>query len=519
MSIDGVALEFIRAVKMGKNCCLTGGGGVGKTYTINKMRDMAKVKKIAMTALTGLASMHVGGSTIHKFSGMGGWNHRGHIRAIKRLDDWCKVVERINSFDIVVIDEISMMRSDQFDLLNLIFKHATGDFESPFGGKQIIAVGDFLQLPPVVKDSDNLAEPWAFQSEAWGEARFQTFHLTEIKRQSDVVFINALNEIRFGKCGFMTQAVLKGRSGGNPNTPVKLVSKNKQADAWNHLMISRLEGKAHFLKAVIEYSPLLESHIADSEGKLREKLVKYRKGLYRDIKQSVNVNDTVWIKDGSRVMVMANNDDAGYVNGMTGELVSLSYMINTTTRKYQEADFLLEHREVPFEYFKEKKIVGNENREEIEVDTSTIKIPWWKEVSEEIRNWLNVQVQWGDFKPTLVAQIRLDDGQYVYVEKKTYEIKDNKFSDEYMSMITYTQFPIRPAYAISIHKSQGMTLDVLEVECEGMFAEGQMYVALSRASTIEGLSLRNFNPHLVKANTDAVEFYNKLNKGEESDNA
>lgn len=511
--MDDVQAAFMKAVREGKNCCLTGGGGVGKTYTINEMRKATKKKKISMTALTGLASMHVDGTTIHKFSGLGGWNKPFHIAPIKRCDKWPKITMRIKGVDIVIIDEISMMRSDQFDLLDIIFKNATGNFKTPFGGKQIIVVGDFLQLPPVVKDDEDLENYWAFQSKAWVEGDFQTFHLTEIKRQSDETFINVLNEIRFGKCGLLSQAILKARSGLSQEVPIKLVAKNKQADEYNHFRISGLEGKPYFLKHSLEYSGLLDEHINDANGKVKEKLEKYKKQLYKDIKAMVNVNDTIWLKDGARVMIMANNDEKGYVNGMTGELIEINYMVDTSSRKYMTADGLLEHREIPFEYVTEKRWVKKKGHDELveqDIETSLIKIPCWKEVGDSLRNWLNTQVQWGDFNPTFTAQIRLDNGNYVYVEKKTYEIKDNKFTDEYIPMISYTQFPLRPAYAISIHKSQGMTLDCLEVECEGMFAEGQMYVALSRAKSLDGLFLKNFSPRFVKANPDAVEFYKNL---------
>jgi len=521
IELDEVQKAFFAAVRRGENVCLTGGGGVGKTFTINKMREATKKKSIAMTATTGLAAMHVSGQTVHRFSGMGGWSQIGHLIPIMRADSWNATKEKIKAVDIVVIDEVSMLLSNQFDLINAIFKKATGRLTKPFGGKQIILVGDFLQLPPVYKDTDGIARPWAFQSYAWVEGGFKTFHLTEVKRQNDIVFINALNEIRFGRCSPMTEVILRNKTAkSHSERPVKLVPKNKQADALNNYEIMRLKGREHFLKARIEYTDSMT--LLENEGTVEpNKLTKYKKGLYKDLKTQVNVGENIWVKDGCRVIIMANNDEQGYVNGMTGNLVRIDYMVNTGIMKYEQAKDLIEHREIPCEYTLERYIVKNKNGEleETETESGYLAIPQWKVVGEEIRNWLNNQVSHGDFSPSLLAQIQLDNGSYVYVEKKLYEIKDNTYTDDYVSMVSFNQFPLRPAYAISIHKSQGMTLDNVEVECEGIFAEGQMYVALSRATSLAGLSLKNFDKRLVRANADALKFYQELKEGETNVNA
>ena len=509
--MDDIQKEFMKAVREGKNCCLTGGGGVGKTFTINKMREATKTKKIAMTAMTGLAAMHVEGTTIHSWSGMGGWNSLGHIVPIMRTHSWHETALRIKETDILIIDEISMMRSDQFNLLDLIMKKATKNMQEAFGGKQIIVVGDFLQLPPVVKSNEKIDSPWAFHSEAWKEGGFHVFHLTEIKRQSDQVFINALNDIRFGKCGLMTEATIRSREGSNEGSPIRLVSKNKQADLINNAELTKIDAQSYYLKGNLEYSSRLTSNENFSQEE-RELLEKYKKDIYKELMAQLNVSKTIWLKEGCRVLVMANNQEKGYVNGMMGTLEKISYMLDTTTQKYQEAQDFLELWGIDSFYETETHLTKDKNGDfkEIPLDSPMLTIPKWKEVSEGVRERLNGAVKWGDFNPSMTAKIKLDNGRYIYVEKKVYEIKDNAFSDEYEPMISFTQFPLRPAYAISIHKSQGMTLPTVEVECDGIFAEGQLYVALSRATTLEGLTLKNFSKGLVKANPHAVEFYNNL---------
>jgi len=154
--------ELLEAIKSGRNIFLTGGAGVGKTYWQNKIVDkFSDNLLIVRTALTGLASLHVSGMTIHKFSGIGISNHVSQMKSITKTKKFqTQTIYDIEDCDILFIDEISMLRSDVLELLDALFKYVM-DSDKPFGGKQVVFAGDFMQLPPIVRRDDNLPLFWA----------------------------------------------------------------------------------------------------------------------------------------------------------------------------------------------------------------------------------------------------------------------------------------------------------------------------------------------------------------------
>jgi ATP-dependent DNA helicase PIF1 len=483
--------KFIQAVKSGKNCLLTGGGGVGKTYLVNKMREALPQKRIAMTATTGLAALHIKGTTINSFLNFGTRTNVSQIRDIMRNHEtWWKTFERLSDNDIILIDEVSMMASDLTDLIDLIMKKSLEN-ELPFGGKQMIFVGDFLQLPPVISEKARKKELgsniWAFQSEAWKNADIKIFHLTEVKRQSDVKVIHALNEIRFGSCGPMTKALFNTRE----NAPIeskgiiRLLSKNDEVDEINEKHLHQLEGPFESYKGIYSYNP----KITCGREKAR---------LYYTMKQSCNAEEIVEIKKNARLILLKNNPEEGYVNGSMGTYRGRIFTLphESKLKKYQEAVY-------QFERFGINHVIDERNNvillNPLEVEK------------------MNQYRQFDDFNPAECLVIDLDDTKgHIYLKRASYSFKSGDYRDENEEVeedVVFHQFPIRLAWAITIHKSQGMTLDNVEIYMDNIFSEAQAYVALSRVKSLEGMRLIGWNPNKVKANKTAIEFYRHIEQG------
>lgn len=481
--------DFIEAIKRGENVFLTGGGGVGKTYTINNTLKRLTNLKPAMTASTGLASLHVKGSTIHSFSGMGGFHHPKHIRAITRnWDSWEKVWARIDSVNIVIIDEISMIAADQFDLLNLIFKRAGKNPDAPFGGMQMVLVGDLLQAPPVIREKERREEMgdrcYMIHSDAWIEGDFKTYYLREVKRQSDEKMIHALDDIRYGIATQSVKEIFGSREGAEITVdarPVKLMSKNNEVDKINEQRLAELEGEVETYKGGYTFHPEVEE---DNKERIR---------LWNIMKKSCNADETIHLKFAARVMLLKNNDDYGYVNGSMGYYLRRSYIIDMSIEKYMDADYWFNELGIPFK-------INSTYNEILELDDPAV---------EKMKSFHRTQ-KWS---PQEVLVVKLDTGKLVFVQRAKYEYKSGNFineADEPETDVSFHQFPIRLAWAITMHKAQGMTLDAVEVHMSNIFGDGQAYVALSRAKTLEGLRIIDWDPKKIRANFRAIEFYDSL---------
>ena len=436
-----------------KNLAILGGGGVGKTYLVNQIIEILKDNlKIAVTATTGLAATHINGHTIHRFSGIGGLSCIDDFKKIFYSKEWPHIVARVRNTDVIIIDEISMLRSDTMNFLDYTLKAVTTKRNLPFGGVQIIVVGDFLQLPPVVKRSEYFTKPWAFQSECWYSSQFKIYYLTKVKRQNDKEFIDALNKIRLGQVDDTTNKFFKDREGVTLETlntdPVKLMGTNRNVKKFNDAKMETLTTKNHTYGAKVTY---------------REK-----KDWYA-IKQETNALDVLDLKEGCQVMITSNDKDDQWVNGSMGVFKTIS-----PPDPYGES---LMERIYP---------------------TMKIELNKGHGVYVPMKKW----TLYDDIPIRELEEIRILEMNMMFSEaekiKKPYE------------EAKYIQFPIKPAYAITVHKAQGMTLDQVDFECSDMFMSGQVYVALSRVKALNGLKITNWWPGAVRANKAALEFYNSL---------
>ena len=201
---------FHASAKNGGNLFLTGAGGTGKSTQLRAvLADGLHGKRVGITAPTGVAALNVGGMTIHRFCGMllgpaAGQSNEEYFAQLQR-DQRLSIkagFNRVRRCEVLVIDEISMLPGRQFEFVEFLFRRLRGR-DVPFGGCQVIATGDFLQLPPVRSSRTDGGEEgpydWAFQSPAWAAAEFQTFVLTQVRRQDDPGFVRALADFRIGR--------------------------------------------------------------------------------------------------------------------------------------------------------------------------------------------------------------------------------------------------------------------------------------------------------------------------------
>lgn len=384
--------DAIKTMLSGANVFLTGPPGSGKTYTLNEFIDEAEDEgsRVAITASTGIAASHIGGTTIHSWSGIG-------IKDVLTKQDLTKMTynkrleKRYKRTDILVIDEISMLSGAKLNMLNRIAQEMRGN-RLPFGGIQVVLVGDMFQLPPVNRDSDEV--DFVHHSEAWKALNLKVCYLTEQHRQgADDLLLDLLQAMRDNNITQTHKTLLANRIGTGGDKMTRLFSHNIDVDAINDQHLSRLPGKS-------------KNFTMRKEGD---------KFKIETLVRGVLAPEHLELKVGAEVMFVANNFEKGFVNGTRGQVIK-------------------------FDKKTGKPIVKT-------LDGRTIKVGYH---------------QW---------QVKEDDKVLAEV----------------------SQMPLRLAWAITIHKSQGMSLDAAIVDLSKAFTPGMGYVALSRVRSLEGLYLEGLN--------------------------
>lgn len=387
-----------------RNVFITGKAGTGKSTLLTHFRKNTQ-KKIAVLAPTGTAAVNIKGQTIHSFFG---FKPDVTLESIKRRKDLGNKKEDIyRTLDAIIIDEISMVRADLLDCIDKFLRLNGKKIDKPFGGLQIIFIGDLYQLPPVVPSKEKLifnsyySTPYFFSAHCFEGLEMEFIELDKIYRQSDLKFIQLLNAIRNNSITDTDIEIINERynEGFEPDTGdfyIYLTTTNANAALINSQRLSVIKGKEFTFT-----------------GRVEGNFAKEQLPTLIDLK----------LKLGSQVMMLNNDINGRFINGTIGKIVSIDG--------------------------------------EYEIPKLIILLETGKKVSVTPYTW---------------------ESYNFYLEDT--ELKSNITG-------TFTQYPVMLAWAITIHKSQGKTFDKVILDIgNGTFAHGQMYVALSRCTSLAGLVLK-----------------------------
>ncbi|MGP5010729.1 AAA family ATPase [Psychrobacter glacincola] len=435
-------------LKTGQNVFLTGSAGSGKTYTLNQYIDYLRARRVpvAVTASTGIAATHMNGTTIHSWSGIGIKDELSD-RDLTTLSRKQFLADRLKDTAVLVIDEISMLHAKQLNLVSQVLKHVRKN-DKAFGGIQVVVAGDFFQLPPIGSKGETNREKFAFMSEAWLDAKFHICYLSEQHRQvseaanGGLDLDDILNQIRRQEVTFESIAALEATFDQNVDIKrTRLYTHNLNVNSINDKELAALEGE-------------MMRFTATSTGDSK---------LVETLKKTVRTQDDLVLKVGAKVMFIKNNTELGVSNGTMGELIGFAAVKIDDSK--ESSDDLIEDDDDSAESETNKTVKGKSK----------------KAIKEKPKAK----------KPTTqkMPVVRLNSGREVVAEPEEWIIEDETGD----VLASYEQVPLCLAWAITIHKSQGMTLDAAEIDLSRTFELGQGYVALSRLKSLAGLQLLGMN--------------------------
>ena len=439
-------------LKTGQNVFLTGSAGSGKTYTLNQYIDYLRARRVpvAVTASTGIAATHMNGTTIHSWSGIGIKDELSD-RDLTNLSRKQFLADRLKDTAVLVIDEISMLHAKQLNLVSQVLKYIRKN-DKAFGGIQVVVAGDFFQLPPIGSKGESNREKFAFMSEAWLDAKFHICYLSEQHRQvseaanGGLDLDDILNQIRRQEVTFEAIAALE-------NTYDQSVDIKRTRLYTHNLNVNKINDK--------------ELALLDGEMMRFEATTTGDSKLVETLKKTVRTQDELVLKVGAKVMFIKNNAELGVSNGTMGELIGFAAV---KIEDKESSDALIE----------------DDSSDDIDEEAAGEKTAKAKKSAAK-----KDKEKPKSKKPTTQKMpiVRLNSGREVIAEPEEWIIEDE--TGEVLA--SYLQVPLCLAWAITIHKSQGMTLDAAEIDLSRTFELGQGYVALSRLKSLAGLQLLGMN--------------------------
>ena len=387
----------------GRSALLTGAAGTGKTYLLNTFIAQARKrgKKVSVTATTGLAATHLGGNTIHSWSGIGVSDHLPN-NFFERLSKTRRDV--ISKTDVLIIDEISMLHDFRLDMIDEVLR-TVRENDQPFGGIQLVMSGDFFQLPPVNRPNEQ-GGGFVVYSDAWQELQPAVLYLERQYRQNDEQLLEILTALRTGDVRRRHVEVLLARTEIEPpdGDITDLHTVNVDVDDINIQKLAELPGVERSYQQTTTGSKIYVDNL----------------------QRSVLAPENLVIKLGALVMAVKNSSQKLYANGSIGTVV--------------------------------------------------------------------------DFEPlTEYPVVEFRDGRRVTMVPDVWELRDGE-----RKRASISQVPLRLAWAITVHKSQGMTLDAAKIDLRKAFVEGMGYVALSRVRDLDNLYLYGINRRALEVSPDAL---------------
>ncbi|WP_201594772.1 AAA family ATPase [Psychrobacter fulvigenes] len=441
-------------LKTGQNVFLTGSAGSGKTYTLNQYINYLRARRVpvAVTASTGIAATHMNGTTIHSWSGIGIKDELSD-RDLTNLSRKQFLADRLKDTAVLIIDEISMLHAKQLNLVNQVLKHVRKN-DAAFGGIQVVVAGDFFQLPPIGSKGESNREKFAFMSEAWLDAKFHICYLSEQHRQvseaanGGLDLDDILNQIRRQEVTFEAIAALEATFDQNVDiNRTRLYTHNLNVNKINDKELAALDGDMMRFEAT-----------STGDSKLVETL-----------KKTVRTQDELILKVGAKVMFIKNNTELGVSNGTMGELIGFAAV--KVDDSQNDSNALIDNEDG----------VDTDNTTDSETDTAKSDKDNAKKDQKNPKSKKAVTQK--------MPVVRLNSGREVIAEPEEWIIEDETGD----VLASYLQVPLCLAWAITIHKSQGMTLDAAEIDLSRTFELGQGYVALSRLKSLAGLQLLGMN--------------------------
>ncbi len=445
MSLSQEQQHVLELIAAGRNVFMTGGGGVGKSHVIQAVvsQEREKGRQVTVTASTGVAADQIGGSTLHSFLGLG--LAKDPIdKLVQQAHRSSKVGSRWRQVQLLVIDEVSMLDPDFFDAVDKVARSVRREPALPFGGVQLLLVGDFFQLPPVHPKTRDAALPtFCFQTDAWHEAVHEVVELTHIFRQEgDSVLSDLLQRARRGDYDVNDVDVLMSRVGVtldmNGIEPTRMHARRINVDEINHHNLAALgDVDTESYRANVYW----ELDAGGKGRKLPEPIRKMKTDALTKAAQAISsnaaVSQEITLKVGAQVMLLCNMDVTnGLVNGSRGVVTKFAPSPGTG-------------RLMPVVKFAKSEVMVERN----------------------------------------VWEHRVEDAGTVY----------------------FRQVPLQLAWAVTIHKAQGLSLDCVEIQLDkSVFEFGQAYVALSRVRSLPGLKLLSFTPSVLVAHPLVKAFYSSL---------